>query len=52
MDSYKNYMAVSVNLESLSVRILVMRGLLFGVYVEASDFWKLPYRELEPGQGG
>ena len=27
--------------------VLTIRALLFGVYIEASDFWKLPFGQWE-----
>ena len=34
-------MAVSVNWGSFFLGVLIMKALLFGVYVRAPDFWKL-----------
>ena len=45
-DPYKNYMAVSTNRGSFLVGVLLIRDLLFGVDIGASDVWKLPH---EPG---
>ena len=42
-DPHKNYMAVSINLESFFVGILVVRPLLFWVFIRAPGFCNLPY---------
>ena len=31
-------------LRVLSVGLLIIRALLFGLHIRATDFWKLPYK--------
>ena len=44
-------MAVSVNRGSPLVGVLIMRALLFGVYLRAPDFWKTPSVGIHIGIG-
>ena len=43
-------MEVSMNWGVLSVGVFIIRALLFGVYIGAPDFWKVPYRAQTVGK--
>ena len=47
INTIQNFVA-SVSWWVLFMGVPIMRALLFGVYIGAPDFWKLPFEQLDP----